>query len=293
MANHPHVSIIVINYKSYELTINCVNSLKKLIYPNYNIIIVDNGSPNDSYIQLKTEFSEQYTIIGAPKNEGFAAGCNIGAKEALKYDSKYILVLNNDTLIEDQSMLDILVAESEKRNDCAWIGPKILTETNEMQGPHFKKNISYYVWKNFGERILKKTGIRKALSAEDYKEKALQKGVSRVYRITGACMLISLKSLESVDFFDENTFLYHEEEILAEKFQSLGKYCYFTANTHIRHIGEATIKNPGRHVYTKPARDSFKYYISHYRNFNFFERNLILFSTHLQNLALKTIDRFK
>lgn len=293
MLNGPKVSIVVVNYKSYELTINCIKSLYKLHYPHFNIIIVDSASPNNSFDELQREFFESHTIIAAKQNKGYAAGCNIGAKEALKQGAKYALILNNDTIIEDPDMLNILITECEKRDDCAWIGPKVLTNNGKMQGPHFRSDLAHYIWKHFSESVMKKAGLTQKLSNQAYQEKVLTQKVSKVNVIIGACMLINLEYLRLVNFFDENTFLYYEEEILAEKFRSIGKACYFVSETHIYHLGEATIRNPGRHIYTKPARDSFKYYLRKYREFNSFERNLILFSTAVQNILYMVMDRVK
>ena len=89
-------SIVVLNWNRKNLTVTCLKSLEKLTYPNYNVIVVDNGSTDGSQDLIKEKFP-YVTLIENEKNLGFAKGMNIGIREALKNDADYVFTLNNDT----------------------------------------------------------------------------------------------------------------------------------------------------------------------------------------------------
>lgn len=287
----PKVSIVVVNYKTYNLTIDCVETIKELDYPAFDIVIVDNNSPNSSYKVLSDRFSGKHKVIQSEENRGYAAGCNIGIEEAISENSKYVLILNNDLLIQDSNMLDILVYDCERIADCACMGPKVITKDGRMQGPLPRRNFTDYVGLEFFGGFAKKIGLKKESPVEKYKREATKEDVKKVYEISGACMLIDLDLLQTVGCFDENTFLYSEEKILSEKLRSIGKSCYFNSKTYVQHLASQTIQSSGRHPNNKYSRESFEYYLRNYRDFSLIELYCILGSTYLQNLILSIKER--
>ena len=114
--NHPKVSIIVLNWNGLDDTIECLGSLKRITYPNYNVILVDNASTGNDVAVLREQFGDFIYIIPNDRNYGFAAGNNVGIRYALEKDADYVLLLNNDTTV-DPAFLDelIKVAESNAR----------------------------------------------------------------------------------------------------------------------------------------------------------------------------------
>jgi len=112
---NPKVAIIIVNWDGWEDTIECLESLYRIDYPNYEIIIIDNHSQDDSVRRIK-DYSEgkELTIIENEDNYGFAEGNNIGIRYALKYlKPKYILLLNNDTVV-DKDFLKELISAGER-----------------------------------------------------------------------------------------------------------------------------------------------------------------------------------
>ena len=97
------IAIIIVNYNNYEDTIKCVNSIreneKKI---KYEIILVDNASTNNSIEELSK--IEGIVLINNKRNGGFAFGNNIGIKYAIDKNFEYIMLLNNDTEIEKNSI---------------------------------------------------------------------------------------------------------------------------------------------------------------------------------------------
>lgn len=122
---YPSVSIIILNWNGLEDTIECVKSLQKADYPNFDIIIVDNASEGNDVEMLYETFGDSIELIENEENYGYAGGNNIGIKYVLNNKkSKYIVTLNNDTTV-DKNFLKPLVSFAEENENVGMIGPKI------------------------------------------------------------------------------------------------------------------------------------------------------------------------
>ena len=124
------VAIIIINWNSYSLTRDCLESLQKIVYQNFQIVLVDNASSDDSAKKLKDEFPEINLIINSD-NLGFTGGNNVGLEFALKNGYNYLLLLNNDTIVEP-NFLSILVEKIEEDDNIAAVQPKIYFNHNRQ-----------------------------------------------------------------------------------------------------------------------------------------------------------------
>ena len=122
--NNPKVAIIILNWNGLKDTIECLESVKKIDYPNYEIIVVDNASVDGSPEKLKELFPD-ITLIRNKENLGYAGGNNVGIRYALKNNAEYIFVLNNDTVVVDKDILKILVKTANLYPDAGVFGPKI------------------------------------------------------------------------------------------------------------------------------------------------------------------------
>ena len=99
MLDKPSIAIIIINWKKYELTRNCINSVEKSSYKNFKIILIDNESQNNFSDEINK--SDKIHIIKNKNNEGFARATNQGIKYSLKHGFDYVLLLNNDAVIKN------------------------------------------------------------------------------------------------------------------------------------------------------------------------------------------------
>lgn len=120
----PKVSIVFVNWNGKKYTFDLIDSLKKISYKNYDIIVVDNGSSDGTQAGFKKKYPKDATLIENRRNLGLAEGTNVGVREALKRGSKYVLVMNNDMIVKED-FLDILVNSMEKNPEVAVAGPKI------------------------------------------------------------------------------------------------------------------------------------------------------------------------
>ena len=98
LARSPRVSVTILNLNSFEVTLDCLRSLRQIDYPNYEVVLVDNGSTDGSADRLAAAAPE-VRLLRSESNLGFAGGCNIGIRDAMARGTDYVLLLNNDTLV--------------------------------------------------------------------------------------------------------------------------------------------------------------------------------------------------
>ena len=122
-ASTPRVFIIVLNWNGLAVTRDCLESLRKLQYANFHVVVVDNGSTDGSPDKLSGEFPE-ITLICNSENRGFTGGNNQGVQHALEAGADYILLLNNDTVVAPD-FLDELIRVGESAAAIGLLNPKI------------------------------------------------------------------------------------------------------------------------------------------------------------------------
>jgi GT2 family glycosyltransferase len=237
----PSVGVVVLNYNHSELTINCVNSLLKQEYENFNIVVVDNNSPDEAQkIILQTSLPKSVILILNPENKGYAAGNNVGArycKEA--WDSDFVFVLNNDTILEDPKTIETLVKTFED-NKIVAVSPLVDTTSaginveNQIQ---VRKLLNPYKTLVCNVIFLSKLPFFKRFSREflylDWMP--YTPSVYHVDSINGSAFMIRTATLEAIGYLNEKTFLYAEEVILGCQIKELGKTCALNGQTVVKH----------------------------------------------------------
>lgn len=194
--DEPLVYIILLNYNGYEDTIKCVETLNKIDYNNYKILIVDNASTDNS-IAVMNKKLVSIDLVPNTINEGFAGGNNLGIKFALKRGADYILMLNNDTLVEPRFLYNML-STFNKAQDIGIVGCKIMyyPETNKIWYAG-----GYIDWFKF---IGKHRGMSEIDNGQyDNEEK--------IDFMTGCCMLVKREVFEKVGLLSEEYFMYLED----------------------------------------------------------------------------------
>ena len=117
---YPLVSFITVNYDHPEVTLDLLATLRQITYPNIEIIVVDNASPNDDPSILKSKYPE-IIFIQSSVNLGFAGGNNLGIRRSR---GKYLFFINNDTEV-NPDFLEPLVSKCESDPKIGAVSPKI------------------------------------------------------------------------------------------------------------------------------------------------------------------------
>lgn len=196
---NPKVAIVIVNWNGWEDTIECLESLYGIDYSNYDIIIIDNHSKDDSVYKIKDRFIDKdFTIIENEENYGFAEGSNIGIRYALKYlNPKYILLLNNDTVV-DKDFLEELIYAGENDTHIGILGPKIYY--------YDKPNVIWSAGCKISWKLAR--GLQIGTGEIDHGQYDDQKEVEYV---SGSAFLIKKEVIDVIGLMDKNYFLYFEE----------------------------------------------------------------------------------
>src|SRR5438270_5844521 len=121
--SEPRVSIVMLNWNSYRVTLDCLLSLRKMDYRNFEVVLVDNGSVDGSPEKL-LENAPEIRLIKNATNLGFAGGSNVGIRDALRRGTDYVLLLNNDTIVALDFLSQLVhVTESDEKIGAA--SPKV------------------------------------------------------------------------------------------------------------------------------------------------------------------------
>lgn len=132
----PKVFIVILNWNGVEDTIECINSVKKISYPNYEIVIVDNASSGRDVETLKQKYGNSVHILENDRNYGYWKGLIIGMKFALEKSADYVLTLENDAVVKP-NFLDRLVGVAEKHSEIGMLVPTVYSyeRPHEIEEP--------------------------------------------------------------------------------------------------------------------------------------------------------------
>lgn len=265
------VCIIILNYKSYDLTINMIKQLNTLLDISFDVVVIDNASPNESPKVLE-EYSTKlnYVFIQNSENLGYARGNNIGLKYAYTHGYEYSWIINNDLIIKDLNVLNKLVLSIKNDYKIGAVGPKILDLEGIECAPYVRRESLF----DMTLGIKKYSRLRKAnIDIEQ-----------DVYRVHGCCMLVKNSVMNEINYFDENTFLYEEENILAERLINNGYRMHYNPNTFIIHMESSTTgkyKGLKSRFKRKCVSNSKNYYLKEYRHYNWITRKIAIFVRNL------------
>jgi len=119
----PSINIIILNWNGIADTIECLDSIGKLTYPNVTAIVVDNGPKEDPAKQIAGAFPGA-VVLPQKENLGLCGGCNVGIKYALDNGADYVMLLNNDALVTPD-LVENLIAGFEKAGNAGAVSPLI------------------------------------------------------------------------------------------------------------------------------------------------------------------------
>jgi GT2 family glycosyltransferase len=222
---HPLVYVIVLNWDGREHLEACFSSLLKLNYPNFRLVMVDNGSKDDSVPYVKQNFPTVY-VIQLKKNYGFAAGNNVGMKYALSMGADYIFLLNNDIEAHPDCVTELVnVAENDR--SIAVCASKMLYFNNRdfINGVGVCLNTYLIGWDQFNGRLND--------PSLDVKTECIA--------ACGGAFFVRTDALKRVGLFDPRYFIYFEDVDLCIRLWRIGLKIVTAPKAIIYHKFSATM----------------------------------------------------
>ena len=223
--------IILLNYNNWKDTIECVESLQNSKVENSNILVVDNCSIDDSYIQLKNRIPD-VTFLKTENNLGFSGGNNIGIRYGIENNAEYIILLNNDTIVNKDSIKN-LINEMEKRLD-------ITLGTGQIRYYHDKNKIWYA-----GGKLIPWRGLAVHLNMDkDFRKIIHPNKPIEIDFISGCFMCIRTEHIKDLGLLNDKFFIYLEDIEYSARAVNNNKKLMYVPNSIIYHKwrGETKLK---------------------------------------------------
>jgi hypothetical protein len=220
----PLVCIVILNYNGAQITLDCVGSVLKILYPNFKVVVVDNGSTDDSVARFKEALADpRIELLVNPTNEGYAGGNNRGIERALEAGAEYVFVLNNDVLAEPGCLAPLVQAmEQDKRIGVAGCP---LIDIGYESSPNLGQGISLFSGKTWHWPHQQPPHIP-----------------TDVDFICGAAVMLRSETLRRIGAFDAGFFLLCEDADLCFRARRAGYRVCFVPGPGVRHIMSATTK---------------------------------------------------
>lgn len=227
------IGMVIVNYNDYETTKRLLDNVKDYKVLK-EIVVVDNKSTDNSLEELRKLENKKITIIDSGNNKGYSYALNVGCKYLInKYKVLNIVISNSDIIIDSDT--DIKDLNSYISNKNVIVGPTIIQGNDLNRGfkiptpwQDIKQNIVF-----FGKRVL--------TNELSYPDNYYHKDISKVDTVSGCFFMISSKHLEDMGYFDENVFLYYEENIMGIKTKRLKKNIIVCNNIDVIHDHSVSI----------------------------------------------------
>lgn len=216
--NWPLVSIVTVNYNQTDTTLDLIDSLIKITYPNIELLVVDNDSPEADALRIRQKYP-RVILVQSPINYGFAAGNNQGIMRAR---GKYVMILNNDVIVTP-GFLEPLVEMCEENRLIGAISPKIrfYYEPQLIQFAGFTP-------------IHPITMRNKAIGWRE-KDQGQYDTEGPTGFCHGAAMLVPMEVIRKVGMMSYIYFLYYEEADWCERIRKAGYQLWYTHRSLVYH----------------------------------------------------------
>ncbi len=222
----PLISIIILNYNGREFSLDCIDSVLKSDYPNFEVIVVDNASADDSLSLIEKKFGRNscLRIIKNTKNFLYAGGNNSGIRQAR---GEYIIILNNDTEVDKDWLKEIFLVMRDEKVGAAQ--PKILIFNQ------FPKTIDY------AGAGIDRFGYAKGFARGEI-DRGQINGVQEIFYAGGTAMILKKKILNEVGLFDERFGAHWEDTDLSWRIRLHGYKIVLIPKAVVYHKGSLSMR---------------------------------------------------
>jgi GT2 family glycosyltransferase len=244
----PAVAIVILNWNGWRDTLACVASCRKLAWPKFSFIVVDNASTDGSEDFLKKNFPE-VEIIQSGANLGFAGGNNVGIRHALEMGADYVWLLNNDTIV-DPHALTPLVEEMEREASFGIAGSKIYYYADPAR-----------IWSAGG--AWQKGRLRVRQRGANQRDDGRYDEVCEVGSVSGCSMLVRCSAIQKIGLMKEDFFLYWEDTEWCARAREKGYKVIFVPASHVWHKVSASTGHGSFIQYYYSTRNGFCFLKKH------------------------------
>ncbi len=270
---------LIINYNDYQTTEKILDNVKDYKILD-KIIVVDNNSTDDSFKKLSNFKSKKLIVIKNSQNKGYGSGINFGCKYInSKFGESYVFISNPDVIIYGEEDLQKLIQTFDK--DTAIVAPIIKEHEGYNRGWKIPSPIQ--------DSLLNLIYIHRFLRPKllFYKDECYKNNVMEVEAVSGCFFVINSFILKQCDYFDENIFLYYEENVIAKKIQKINKKVLINTQVEVFHNHSVTIDKNINHIKKyKELKKSQIYFQKYYNHANWFELFLLKITNKMTLLIL-------
>lgn len=266
------IGIVVVSYRSEERTVRFVlHELAKVQAPHATVV-VDNGATAEEAAMLRNRLPG-VTVLAA-ENGGYARGNNLGARWLREnVHPTQILFTNDDVVITSVSVVEALAEAAAKNPKIGAIGPEVVGMDGIRQSPEPYIGLwDRYVWMYLSTPFISLARKRDRFGL-DYPTRA---GEGPHYKLSGSFFLVNADAFFEAGLFDEHTFLYAEENIMAERFSRIGRCCWFLPCVQVVHEHGKTVDgHMSKRAKALLQYDSMAYYYTEYKGYSRFVTLLV------------------
>ncbi|WP_407377319.1 glycosyltransferase family 2 protein [Methanobrevibacter sp.] len=263
------VSIVIVNYQTFELTKNTINSIFEYSYPfSLEVIVVDNASQDNSLSRLEDYFGDKVKFIASSENNGFAAGNNQALRDV---NSEYVLLLNSDTIVR-QNTLESIYNYMQENPDVGACGCRVLLENGDLD------KACKRTFPNVKNSFFRLFHIPNNSKDDNYNLTDLpDDGIYEIDCLTGAFMFMRNEALRQVGLLDETFFMYGEDIDLCYRIKHGGWKIVYYGESSITHLKGASSKKQKSKLLYEFYRAMYIYYKKHHADENSFVVNIVVY----------------
>ncbi len=235
----PHVVIVIVTRNHWAETAACLDSLAAVDYPNFQTVVVDNGSTDETVTAVRRQYPD-ISVVDTGANLGYADGNNTGMRWALRRGAEYVLLLNNDTIVAPD-FLTCLIDAAEADPDAGLLGPMVYhhSEPNLIQSAGGERTPDWQFYHR----------------GQNEPDTGRFREVEPVTWLTGCAILARREYVENDGFLDPDFFLYSEDVDWCVRAEEAGFRVLFVPQSRIWHKGVKPDYNPGPYVTYYSARN--------------------------------------
>ena len=242
--NRFELAIIIVNYKTPEMVVDVLNSLKQeVINLDVQVVIVDNQSQDDSVTQInewiiKEDRKQKFRLIESSLNRGFSGGNNVGINSV---EANYYLLLNSDTIVRPNSLKILL--DTARKTDAGLIGARLEWPDGKSQEScfHFHTPVSEFL-------KAASVGLFSRMLGRYIVARPVVDKVEHYHWVSFACVLIRAEVFKDIGLLDDEFFMYFEDVEFSYRAQKAGWKVIYQPNAHVVHLrgGSSPLKSQAK-----------------------------------------------